>query len=481
MKHRGGNGKSIGSHLTGETLLALYNEIREMYLADDRPWIIGYSGGKDSTTALQTIWYAISELSAKKRSKRIFVISSDTLVETPVIVDYIDTTLDRINLAAKDQDMPFQAEKVVPFMEDSFWTNLIGRGYPAPSRAFRWCTERLKIDPANRFILERVAEYGEVIMVLGVRTDESATRAQVMSLHKITGNRLKRHSTLPRAYVYTPIESFTINDVWTYLLQWPSPWGSNNRDLVTLYRNSQGGECPLVIDTTTPSCGNSRFGCWVCTVVTQDKAMESLIDNGEYWMEPLLELRDWLSATQNPDKKREFRDYKRRDGRIMLDRNNQQKVVPGPYFLEVRKQILRMVLEAQKSVREHGPDPEAILIRPEELQEIRRIWRTEEQDWEDSVPTICRQLMGEGLEWAEDDTGVFTTQDRALLEAICERKRVPAKLVMKLLDIERAQSGMSRRTRIITRLRDIFKEEWQSEDAAIERELNRRAQKEKVA
>ena len=173
------------SNLSGEGLKALYEEIRDLYLSDDRPWIIGYSGGKDSTTALQAIWYAISELPREKREKMIFVISSDTLVETPVIVDYIDNTLNRINEAAKIHGMPFQAEKVMPLMEDSFWTNLIGRGYPAPTTTFRWCTERMKIDPANRFILERVAEYGEVIMVLGVRSDESATRAQVMSCTKL--------------------------------------------------------------------------------------------------------------------------------------------------------------------------------------------------------------------------------------------------------------------------------------------------------
>ena len=468
------------SNLSGESLKALYEEIRDLYLSDDRPWIIGYSGGKDSTTALQAIWYAISELPREKREKMIFVISSDTLVETPVIVDYIDNTLNLINKAAKIQGMPFQAEKVMPLMEDSFWTNLIGRGYPAPTTTFRWCTERMKIDPANRFILERVAEYGEVIMVLGVRSDESATRAQVMSLHKITGNRLKRHSTLPRAYVYTPIENFTTNDVWTYLLQWKSPWGNNNRDLVALYKNSQAGECPLVIDTTTPSCGNSRFGCWVCTVVTQDKAMESMIDNGEYWMEPLLELRDWLASTQDPEKKRNFRDYKRRNGRVMLDRNNEKKVVPGPYFLKVRQEILRMVLQAQQSVRENGPDPHATLIHPEELHEIRRIWRLEEQDWEDSVPKIYREVMGDDLIWGEDDTGSFTPQDCSILEKICEERNIPPKLVMKLLDVELSMNGMAYRSNISKKLEAVLTEEWQTEEEAIKRELKRRSRKASV-
>ena len=57
------------SNLSGEGLKVLYEEIRELYLSDDRPWIIGYSGGKDSTTALQAIWYAISELPCEKREK----------------------------------------------------------------------------------------------------------------------------------------------------------------------------------------------------------------------------------------------------------------------------------------------------------------------------------------------------------------------------------------------------------------------------
>ncbi|MCB1193045.1 MAG: hypothetical protein H7A23_12965 [Leptospiraceae bacterium] len=36
-------------------------------------------------------------------------------------------------------------------------------------------------------------------------------------------------------------------------------------------------ECPLVIDDTTPSCGNSRLGCWTCTVIDQDKSMGYMI------------------------------------------------------------------------------------------------------------------------------------------------------------------------------------------------------------
>ena len=193
------NNETSQTERAGLDLVALQEHIRTVYAADDRPWVIGYSGGKDSTCALQLIWSAIRALPEDARRKPIFVLSSDTLVETPVIVNYIDDTLAAINAAAADQNMPITAQKVVPEISDSFWVNLIGRGYPAPSKRFRWCTERLKIDPANAFIKNRVAEYGEVVMVLGVRSSESATRAQVMSLHKIDGTALSRHSTLPGA------------------------------------------------------------------------------------------------------------------------------------------------------------------------------------------------------------------------------------------------------------------------------------------
>jgi DNA sulfur modification protein DndC len=183
-------------------LKRIYDDVREIYLSDSRPWVVGYSGGKDSTTALQLIWNAISVLPRDQRTKKIYVISSDTLVETPVVSHYIDVTLEQIAKAAIEQSMPIETHKVVPRVDRSFWVNLIGRGYPAPSRRFRWCTERLKIEPANEFIMERVAEFGEVVMVLGVRRQESATRAQVMSLHKIEGSRLSKHSSLLNAFVY---------------------------------------------------------------------------------------------------------------------------------------------------------------------------------------------------------------------------------------------------------------------------------------
>lgn len=461
--------ESQGEKGAGRDLIrTILEDVREIYLSDERPWVVGYSGGKDSTTALQIVWSALAELPEEKRRKPIYVISSDTLVETPVVSRYIDQTLERIDDAAVAQSMPFQTSKVVPDVDRSFWVNLIGRGYPAPSRRFRWCTERLKIEPANEFIKSRVAQFGEVVMVLGVRSQESATRSQVMAMHKIENSKLSRHSSLLNAFVYAPIADFSTDDVWTYLLQNESPWGNDNRDLVAMYRNAGAGECPLVIDTSTPSCGNSRFGCWVCTVVERDRAMEAMIDSGEEWLTPLLEFRDLLSDTQDPERKQEVRDFRRRSGRIDFIKGT-DRVVRGPYTIEFCRDLLRKLLETQAEVAKEAPPGEApILIQEAELHEIRRLWRTERGDWLDSVPKIVRQALGKELDWVQEDAVSFDGDDGRLLAEVCEEHNVPTDLVMRLLDVEKASHGLKRRHAVHTRIEEVFNLEWRDLESLIE-------------
>jgi DNA sulfur modification protein DndC len=445
------------------TIQDIYAEIRDVYRRYSQPFVIGYSGGKDSTTVLQLVWKALEELPPAERQKSVFVIASDTKVETPVIVDYIDKTLRLINEAAQATGMPFRAEKVMPTLNNSFWVNLIGRGYPAPTSRFRWCTERLKIEPANRFIAEKVAQYGEVIMVLGVRKTESSTRMQLMRTNQIGDHFLRRHSMLPGAFVYAPAADFSTDDVWTYLLQVPSPWGSNNRDLAALYRNASAGECPLVIDDSTPSCGNSRFGCWVCTVATRDTSMEAMIDNGEEWLEPLLEFREWLAVTIDPARKREFRDIKGRDGKVKF-KTGTKELMARTYKLETSQQMLEKVLRIQQQVRCNGPDSQATLIEEAELHEIRRLWRTERQDWEDSVPRIFCEVNGYDLDWPVDDNGHFDDEEKKLLAGICGENEVPFDLIARMLEEERRANGMARRAGIQKALERVLAQEWRSEE-----------------
>ena len=268
-------------NIAGRPLRDLIFEIQSLYVEDDRPWVIGYSGGKDSTAILQLVYTALLMLESEKREKPIFVVSSDTLVETPMVVDLVRRSIREINSYSEANDLPVEAHQVIPETDSTFWVNLLGKGYPAPTQTFRWCTERMKINPVSKFILDKVAKYGEVVVILGSRSQESASRAQVIAKHRIDGTVLARHTSLPNAYVYMPIEDWSADEVWEYLMSAPRPWGGDNRELLELYKGSNSGECPIVIDTSTPSCGNSRFGCWTCTVVQKDRAMESLVEQGE--------------------------------------------------------------------------------------------------------------------------------------------------------------------------------------------------------
>ena len=301
-------------NLAGRPLTDLIVEIQDLYLADLRPWLIGFSGGKDSTTVLSLIYFAIQQLKPSERKKHIYVVSSDTLVETPVVVDVIQKVMSTINELAMKHNLPMSAHPVHPRADQTFWVNLLGRGYPAPSSKFRWCTERMKIDPVSAFITERVREHGEVIVLLGSRSQESASRAQVIAKHRIDGTILSRHSSLPNAFTYMPIEDWSADEVWEYLMSAPLPWGGSNRELFDLYKGSNQGECPMVIDKSTPSCGNSRFGCWTCTVVTEDRALQGLIQSGADLDETLVELQKQIipiSATRKCQGIQKFKAAKR--------------------------------------------------------------------------------------------------------------------------------------------------------------------------
>jgi DNA sulfur modification protein DndC len=447
----------------GDGLKATLDSIRETYLQDGRPWVIGFSGGKDSTATLQLVWQALRTLPNGSRQKPIHVISSNTLVETPAIVSYIRNSIAAIERAGREDGLDISGKLVEPRIDDSFWVNLLGRGYPAPSNKFRWCTERLKISPADLFIKDQVAQYGEVVLALGVRSAESATRAQVMSLRKIEGTRLRTHKKLAGALVFAPIEDWTTNDVWSYLLQNPeTPWGSDNNDLAAMYRTADA-ECPLVVDTMTPSCGNSRFGCWVCTVVTRDKSMEAMVDSGQTWMESLLEIRDELSDTQRSDRSHEVRSARKLNGRVLL-KNQGNELALGPYTFAYCRSLLGRILRAQRDLPPEADGFE--LISDNELLEIRRIWRSERHDWEDSLPRIYEDCTGkrwfsisEASSDAEEDAGIV---DRTAIEF-----DVPELLMRKLIDAERRTFGLRRRSDIYKTLNNVLDRDWRDEDTLL--------------
>jgi DNA sulfur modification protein DndC len=396
------------------------------------------------------------------------VITSDTLVETPAVVNQLDQTLKQISEAAEKEGMPFEVHKVVPAIQDTFWVNMIGRGLPAPYTNFRWCTDRMKIAPTTKFIKDRIAEYGEVTVLLGSRRSESSSRGQVMANRRDKGAYLSWHNDIANALVFTPIEDWDTNSVWEYLMSVQSPWAGRNDAIVTMYRNAQAGECPLVIDKTTPSCGGGRFGCWTCTVVQRDRSMEAMIENGEDWMQPMLDLRDWLTETQIPENKPKIRDHRRRNGRVeFFDVGGDRRLVWGPYKLEFRKEILRRLLQTQKKTQETGPDSKVKLILPDELHKIRQLWIHEEGDWQDDLPRIYEEETGKTLDWLTDDLAGIGCFEKTILEDVATAHDISSGLLRELLDVERGQAGMTRRSGIYDKIDAVFSKDWRDLDEVL--------------
>ena len=472
-----------------EEIKKISKEIKELYCLDDIPWVLGYSGGKDSTTVVQLIWYAIAELPPEKRTKKIYVITTDTLVENPIVSTWVRQSLKQMKSAAIEQQLPIEPYMLYPDVKDTFWVNLMGKGYPAPRHGFRWCTERLKILPSNRFVRDMVRINGEVILILGTRKAESIKRAVSMEKHEIgrMSDRLNNNSSsiksllyqspsLPNSLIYSPIEDWRTDEVWIYLNQWANPWENSNKDLFTMYRGATAdNECPLVVDTSTPSCGSSRFGCWVCTMVSQDKSMEAMIQNDEEkeWMQPLLDIRNELDIKNDRDK----RDFRRIYGRVELfernmgDDTTSVEPIPGPYTKFWREHWLRRVLEAQTHIRKTAPLEmrDITLITPEELSEIRRIWLEEKHEFDDSLPRIYEEVTGEPFEDSRPaaERKLLGSDEWAAIEEICSEDKMHLELMAKLLDTERQYYTKPRRTGIYADLDKCFETSSRSKEEAI--------------
>ena len=421
-------------------------EMRELYLRDATPWVVGFSGGKDSSTVVQLTYRMLMDLPPQLRHKQVHVIASDTLVESPVVEGYLDTVLHALGEGAARDGLPLVAQKVVPDIGESFWVMLLGRGYPSPNRFFRWCTERLKINPTTRYIQEQIDQWGSAIILLGARKAESSSRAQVLENYRTGESLLRRHATMPQAFVYAPIADWPTENVWTYLTIYEAPWNPGlrlNSRLRELYRDGAGGECPLVIDKTTPSCGQSRFGCWTCTVVNVDSSMEGFLEvGGQYeWMRPLLEFRNKLKLYRDdPQKREKWRRASPDRPRGWSPEAQQLPLIPepadaceqaqsayeilGPFKLDVRVALLTELLSIQKSIGHP-------LISPEEIELVRRYWTEDYRVDEETMLDVLERVFGPAARRLQ------LAEERRLLRDVCAEHSVDVLLVDRLLDLER--------------------------------------------
>ncbi|WP_049757479.1 DNA phosphorothioation system sulfurtransferase DndC [Candidatus Puniceispirillum marinum] len=335
--------------------------VDDVYRNSTSPWVVTYSGGKDSSVVLDMFLR-----SAKKYpdGKHIYVVSNNTRVESPLVIGQLEKMHKILRRYIEAEGLKVSVHMTEPPLYDSFWVNLIGKGYPAPNQMFRWCTSRLKIDPTSAFI-DRTIGNKDLMMSVGTRAAESASRKRNIDKHSVS-EFFSTHTTRQNTQIFMPIRYLTDDDVWEYLASVTPPWGGDYMDLINLYREAYGGECPVVADASAlsqPSCGerSPRFGCWTCTLVKDDSSLQGLIASGYMNLKPLYDFRNWLVETRDDI-----------TTRLPFNRQGQTRyknglLVYGPYRLEHRLEILTKLMTVQKTVG-------ANLILDQEIDLIHDLW-----------------------------------------------------------------------------------------------------------
>jgi DNA sulfur modification protein DndC len=420
----------------------IIGEIIDQYTYADtseRPWIIGFSGGKDSTAMLMLVWIALQRIRNEfpqpyQLRRPVHVVCNDTMVENPIISTYVEDVLAKIEISAREQGLPIFVKKTTPKLEETFWFNLIGKGYPVPNNTFRWCTDRLKIRPTSSFLHDQIDEKGEAIVLLGTRYDESKTRERSIRKHEVKGSRINKHPTSLNTYVYAPIKEMVVEEVWYIINTITSPWGFDNSILFKIYADASADdyECPTVVTNKEhKTCGQSRFGCWTCTVVAEDKSMAALVNNGQEWMEPLLKFRRQLVQDRNLTKNRS---KYRRNGMVALNEDGDDF---GRMSAGYCARILRDLLETQKEVQKTRPH--LVLITNQELIAIQVIWNRD-MNFDYSVSEIYQDVFGRELN--ANNMKSLDHTERRLLKEVCKEDPSYFSLIDNLISLQESKTLM---------------------------------------
>ncbi len=439
----------------------IIKEIMVVYQHDSRPWLIGYSGGKDSTLLVSLVYEAVKRLkqAGGVLHKTIYVITSDTMVENPIVQRYMHLSSNAIKKASKSDRLCIDAKIIYPAPDQTFWSRVIGLGYPTPEPpGFRWCTERLKINPMNKFVNDCIEDNGEIVILLGVRKGESSTRLKTITAREIEGKLLNMHNDIPKAYVYNPITEVPNQLVWEFLLKddCKSPWGTDMKYLFNLYQGENMGEEQSVLGEVDrekiPVTGNSRFGCWCCTMVKEDKSLQNFINRGADELIPLKDFRNELLAMRdNPV----YRDTKRRNGTVYKRADGSWGL--GPFTLDSRRLILEKLLELENRTNLE-------LITMAELKVIDKMWDEEGDLTCRRLVNTYYQVKGKKLPWDEYKAPRFEEDAIAAIEEVAERNDIPVELITKLIVSVDENKHITRNNKLQKTFDQIISQNWLHHD-----------------
>jgi DNA sulfur modification protein DndC len=314
-------------------------------------WAIAFSGGKDSS-ALAAVVIHLIRTGKVKVPKSLTVLRSDTRMELPPL----DITARRI--MDEVAQFGFNAQHVLPALDDRFFVYMLGRGVPPPSNTFRWCTGQLKVEPMLDALKSLRDQYGQkFLMLTGVRVGESAARDARIALscgknNSECGQGWFQEATPDSvADTLAPILHWRLCHVWDWLTIYQSVHGFSTSFIASVYGQDENLET------------HARTGCAGCNLASQDFALEQIIKRPQ-WKQysPLLELRPLYAELKKPHNRlRKDGNERRKDGALVANPCRM-----GPLVFPARLMGLSCVMDIQQRA---GVD----LINAEEEARIREL------------------------------------------------------------------------------------------------------------
>jgi len=416
--------------------------IRKQFLEDERTHIQAFSGGKDSSLLLHLFLEMLLDLKNEGiKTRKSFIVTSDTGVEMPMITGYVRNKLASIEQFIKKEKLNVEVKVLKPEINDGFYVCLIGRGFASPNQRFRWCTDRLKILPGVKYLTSLAKVHKSIILHIGVRTDESIARAESINKRDYNSRDLTIHDKIPNAYNYSPLKNVGTTELWRYLTKVPALWGTH-RDMMKLYdKGSSEADCNVVLNPNSESCGKTRFGCSVCTV-SEDKSMQGMLLNGEEWMKPLFDFRNKIF------------DY-RYDHSKRRDKNSFGMNVAGKFLLSVRKELLEDILRDEAKMKDKLIEKtgSAQLISNEEIIAINKFWK-KDGDFSNEALKLANKY-GRNLQVPEANT--------VDIKNICDEVGIDALFFAEVISINQEHRHSLRRIGIANEQKELVKNYVQGE------------------
>jgi len=431
----------------------IIEEMKLVYKHDRRPWMIGFSGGKDSTLLCCLVFEMLKQLDPSEINKKVYIVSSDTMVENPIVGQYMHKMSKLIGIHGRE--LMVESKVITPELDKTFWSCVIGLGYPTPEApGFRWCTDKLKIKPINNFVTDTISRNGEIVMLLGVRKAESSYRARGIKAREIEGKLLIPHTDIKNAYVYNPLTEIPNERIWEYLLSGDAitPWKSDNKYLFSLYQGETLGEEQSVLGEVDKEkiavTGNSRFGCWICTMVKEDKSLKNFIDKSETSLIPLRDFRNWLLEIRNNP---EYRERRRRNGAVYVNKDGELGF--GSFNMEARYEILKRLLELEVSTGMN-------LITIEELRTIDKIWENEGDLTRRLLVDLYYEVKGVRLPWDEYRTPLYDKESFGMIKSLCQEYDFDFDLFSKLTVVIENNKHFTRGQKVNKAFDKVMNEGW---------------------